>query len=506
MKKNKLFISICLVLVLSVLISQPATAALAVSEDSVQTVASCTSCIMQGNTTDESDCNAFYNGLRANGYYSITPIGWTRYTNGTSSINTNRVTSTQFLNAKAYTVAYYSGHGSKSSGYPVLNASASNQSGNFSSFNVASLLGVSNSNWRTNSNWTTSDSLRVLVLASCHQLDSTIMKYYTRAMRASKIRAIAGYHATGPGHPTDVEIAEDFFSYAADGNSVWYSWQHANQDNGYQPWAVLVYNENYNMYYRLPAFPGNTYSDPSSSAAIYRYASHLGDGGFQEVTLSYVSPAGTSSANSNLLPLYIYTAENSTVDANINELGITNRETVETNNNILVNRSETDAIVQNVLSDESLAHVRLYQYPVVRSEIDPEYGYVEGSDVVVQQIYTYYNTYNGVPVNNAFIEVGVDADGVSFITNRWKDIYVSADPVFANTTDVINTEDAINVTPERTANVLQNVFDAGYTEFENADTELSYESIGDGVCKLHYVLRAGDSKLLVDAETGTVVQ
>ena len=93
--------------------------------------------------------------------------------------------------------------------------------------------------------------LRVLMLASCSQLDSSVVKYYARIMKSSGIRAIAGYHDIAPGLGDDV-IATNFINHASAGNSVWYSWQHAN--NGYN-WAVLVYQENANQYYRLPGFP-----------------------------------------------------------------------------------------------------------------------------------------------------------------------------------------------------------------------------------------------------------
>ena len=97
------------------------------------------------------------------------------------------------------------------------------------------------------------------MLAACFQLDSSIMHYYARAMRASSVRAIAGYHERGPGHPTDVTIAENFFTYANAGNSVKYSWQYGNTvANTIHPWAVLVYTHNSNEYYRIPGFPGNT--------------------------------------------------------------------------------------------------------------------------------------------------------------------------------------------------------------------------------------------------------
>ena len=454
--------------------------------------------IMQGNTNEEDDCNAVYTYLKNNGTYRMTPIGWTRYTNGTSSINTQRVTSTQFRISDGYDVAYYSGHGAKSSGYPVLNASASNQSGTSSPFNVASLLGVSGSNWRNESLWNTGDSLKVLILASCHQLDSSIMKYYARLMRASNIRAVAGYHSTGPGHPTDVNIANDFFAYANAGNSIWYSWQHANEDNGNKPWAVLVYQSNANQYYRLPGFPGRTYSAPSSTASVYRYASHLGSS--YEVVPTSVSPSPNtlevSSAAAAALPLTIRVEANNAVDSAVEQLGIENRESVDpTTGNLALDSSATDEIVEAVLNENMLDNVVLYQYPVVRCEVDPDTGAVEGTDVIVQRTYKYYNTYNGVRINNSSINFTVDANGIAYVANNWKDVSVNQVSVQTMASSTVDVQTAIN-----------NITEAGYSGFSDAHVDFVYEPDEDGYCKLCYEVQNGDDVLLVDVATGEVLE
>lgn len=513
MKNKYVRALLCIILTVALLVPQTVTAYATFDEElnKIETIIPSgispwavrySAIIMQGNTNEEDDCNAVYNGLANNGTYRMSQIGWTHNSDGSSTIKPQRVTSTQFRISDGYEFAYYSGHGSKSTGYPVLNATASNSSGTSSPFNVATLLGVDGSDWRTSSLWNTADNLRVLMLASCHQLDSTIMKYYARLMRASKMRAIAGYHSTGPGHDTDVKIANAFFNYAAAGNSVWYSWQHANEDNGNKPWAVLVCKENSNQYYRLPGFPGNTYSDPSATAEIYRYASHL-NGSSQVVTTSIGLPSEqsctmTSDASVSNLPLYISVGENTDVDSAVDRLNIVNRETVECENtNVPINSLPIDNIMQSLLPTDMLRDVVLYQYPVVRCEIDPDTGYVDGSDVVVQRTYKYYNTYNGVRINNAFIQFGVDAEGISYITNRWKDVAVDSERTEILTTSACTID--VNA-------AFCNISDAGYTEFENADVQLVYEPIGNGQCKLCYEFQSDDAILLVDAETGTVSQ
>lgn len=124
-------------------------------------------------------------------------------------------------------------------------------------------------------------------------------------MRQSDIRAICGYHEGAPGHPYDENLAEDFFSYVnagTTGNSVMYSWQHANQDNGNNStYMVLVYQNDNQCYYRLPGFSSQTYRDPNRSTdSIYAYASFM---------TGAVSTAAAQPNFSNLLPYELEIAE-----------------------------------------------------------------------------------------------------------------------------------------------------------------------------------------------------
>lgn len=449
-------------------------------------------CIMQGNTNEENDCLAFYNGLKRYGGYgdvNIVNYGWTRTNSGGSYINTDRVTPNQYVWGGRYTVSYYSGHGSNSGGYPNLNVYASNSSGNYTPFNVAATLGVAGSDWRTKCVWKTGEYYsRVHILAACKQLDSSIMKYYARAMRASDMRVIAGYHETGPGHPTDVAIANKFMELAGAGNSVWYSWQYANQQNTVHPWAVLVYRENSNQYYRIPGFPGKTYATPSSSAAIYRYASHLGSN-YQPVPLNTSKTISKKTSDYiSSLPLYIATSDNKLVSTKLKDLKIEKRETIDTDDNVPIDTTKTNNIMRNILDEKDLDNVLVSHYPIVRCEVDPDVGHVKGTDVVVQRIYKYYNTYNNIRINNSFIEYWVDIEGISTVIDNWKD----ATPKMGKS-DYISLETA-----------KKQVAKAGYEEFGQAAVELVYQPVNDGLCKLHYeFISPSGSVAYVDAEAGS---
>jgi len=111
-------------------------------------------CIMQGNTNEEEDCLETYVGLKTNGYYgdiNITEYGWTYISDTSSSMNTNRVTPTEYIWGGRYTFSYYSGHGATNSGDPTINfdtGSSSNQSGNFDEIHIKTVLDVDGSDWR----------------------------------------------------------------------------------------------------------------------------------------------------------------------------------------------------------------------------------------------------------------------------------------------------------------------------------------------------------------------
>lgn len=83
----------------------------------------------------------------------------------------------------------------------------------------------------------------------------------------------------GPAHQIDRDIAAEYLSLANAGNSVWYSWEHANAiSTKGKDWLVLVYYGEGRRYYRMPGFPGNTYPAPNrSTTPIYRYGGTISD-------------------------------------------------------------------------------------------------------------------------------------------------------------------------------------------------------------------------------------
>lgn len=503
--RKKLISAVCLFLVATLLfpISAMAAGQNEMNDGSEEALAAeaqsrsaYTARIMQGNTNEEDDCRATENGLLDSGNYTTTSIvetGWTYTNRTTSSINTVRATATNFLYSNLYQFAYFSGHGSRSSGIPTLNVTPSNPSsasGTYTPFNVAQTLGVNSSTWRTDSNWSTSDSLRVLMLAACYQLDSTIMHYYARAMRTSNVRAIAGYHESGPGHSTDVTIADNFFDYANDGNSVKYSWQYGNTfGSTIYPWAVLVYTENYNEYYRIPGFPGNTYTDPSSQASIYRFRSGL-------TGSEIVNYSRTISENESLLRYATVVASNRSVEQ------FSNREPISSSIDLPVNTSITDSYVANALGRNTIDDLVCIQTPVYRDEINIEDGgSVPGTEKVVERIYHYYNTYNGIRIADASFVLGVDSNGIYTANNYWKDVAL---PAAVADSECVKVGDLIS---ERTA--LSSIPTSSRDEFVLLRSSIVYAPIASesSTYTIAYELISTDGRLAyVDAVTADLLQ
>lgn len=261
-----------------------------------------------------------------------------------------------------------------------------------------------------------------------------------------------------------------------------------------------MYLSNANQYYRLPGFPGNTYSAPSSSASVYRYASHLGSSSQVGTTSIGVPSQNTvssfSTADSSNLPLYIYVEENDAVDSAIAALNLENRESVDPEDGDLpINTTVTDSVIQSVLSSSAQDNVLVYQYPVIRCEVDPDTGKVNGTDLVVQRTYKYYNIFNGIRINNSFISFTVDANGISYISNRWKDIAMGPATSQTLSTSGVDINTALN-----------NIAVAGYGSFDSADVNLVYEADEDGYCKLCYEVQSGNEILLVDVSSGNVLE
>jgi len=399
-----------------------------------------TAMIAQGNTTDVGDCKAVFSWLKQvpNGNtYTIYNEGWL-YNNGNSYAVTTRATAQNLIDAGSRDVLYWSGHGASN---PLrLNVNATVTGGTYSTINIPSTLQVNTSNWANTCVWNKNTNLKAVFFAACSVLDNTYdeCKYLARAMKASNVRVIAGYHMTSPTHPTDTNIANSFFSNAANngvsgGESIRSAWQTANElNNASANWAVLCFKENYNQYYRVPGFPGNTYTAPSSTAAVYRFWSNYKDptGGQPMATLS-------ASGNSNL-PLELRIVDSISADYSSLKGKLQSAKDSE----LFVARELDDSanMTSNVLDADALQRIaEVYinsafknNIPLLNTiktvgtisceEIDEDTGVVPNSETVVGKTFCYSNQYNGIRIEDNFVKVGTDMSGIYFVANKWKSI------------------------------------------------------------------------------------
>lgn len=454
-----------------------------------------TTIIMQGNTQSASDCRTFRTGLKnsGNGYDSFTLYGWDTTSDQPKEI---RVNASQVKAMRYYNVAYYSGHGgTKDSGvsYPVINYIPSNTNNDFGTsdpINVAELFGVDTDNWQNDTILSSSNPLRVLVLASCSQLDSSVVKYYARMMKSSGIRAIAGYHDTAPAAGDDV-IATNFINYAAAGNSVWYSWQHAN--SGYN-WAVLVYQENANQYYRLPGFPGNQYSDPSSSATVYRYASFLSN---PQATPTALDDSDATQIDT--LPLTITTSNGVARAYSVNS---TDREIANSDTPV----ADDCTVVQNYLSENIAEDVLngsiCVQHYVSREEIDEDYGALEDTKTVVERTYDYYDTYAGIKIADSYVGASVDAQGIKNVVDERKAVISAGESVLEARE---NSARSINLISESDAIAIAQEAEPCGCEFNVLGVSLSYAPVNDGEHVLCYEVMSSHGFHYVSVESGEII-
>lgn len=401
--------------------------------------------IVQGNTPDVGDCKVVFENLKNvpdGNSYTISNRGW-HYNSGSSYHNYSKwptsnseyalACAQDLIDAKNHDVLYWSGHGGRN---PIrLNVHpSSNDYGPGSSqqptINIASTLGVDSSNWANTSQWNKDSNLKVAIFSACQVLDNTYgdCKYLVRAMKASNVRVIAGYHMTSPTNPVDTNIATDFFYNAQNGGvtggeSIRSSWQTANELNSAASrWAVLCYKDNSNQYYRMPGFPGRTYSDPSSDATVYRFWSSYTDStGGQTMTTGLVD---------NVLPIEISTT--SSVSRSASNNGLTTYREMNEDHQGTLDESIQRTLVQDYLGEKHQAGIE-WIGTISCEEVNEEIGAVPGTESVVGKTFCYNNQYNGIRLVDNFYKVATDVDGVYSTMDRWADIVEQSEATTENT-------------------------------------------------------------------------
>lgn len=450
--------------------------------------------IVQGNTSDVNDCREFLEGLRQvpNGnVYVITNIGW-QYNNGDSYHNYEMWPTTlpqyalagaqHLIEAKNHDVLYWSGHGGVG---PILNVHKSGECGpgkeQQPEIDISQTLGLDKDDWASASEWDKSSRLKVAIFAACNILHKDSCPTMVRAMKASNLRVIAGYHTTGPGHPTDTAIAEKFFYYVSKGNSVRASWQYANEVKGERDtWAVLCYKSNSNQYFGMPGFSENNYSAPASNAVVYRFRK------------GYESPTGgeemTTSLVDDALPLEITVFNGN--GRSVGSAGATVYREMNDDNQDYLDVATQRAFAQDYLDEKYQSGIE-WIGTVYCEEVDEEIGVVPGTESEVGKTFCYSNQYNGVRLVDNFYKVATDTTGVYFTVDRWKDVTGYSEANTCNT--AVLSADSIAVP---------------YAEGESVENiELVYVPVNETTYRLcHAVTLSDGTTYYVDAVTGEAAE
>ena len=449
-----------------------------------------TATVMAGDCVDADDCKVYFDELTAMGYVTAR-LGWNDNgypdNNGLeTTLNSALTTGTGFNNGRSKTVCVYSGHGGvNGSGHPVLSPGASN------AFDVATTVGVANSNWLTACTWKNYPA-ETLILAACSQLDaSSRMYYYGRLMKASNLKAVLGYHEETDSGEDDVIVARAFMTTcrSAGAFDIQYCWQYANTscDAGVEPWAILLYS-NYTDY-QMPGFPGHPNTAPNeSNANVIRLKAN------DSRTLDLTNFTYTINSNSEITegeyPLYVDTIMNSALETCFEEVSIQNRNPAV---NLIEIESQNELVcelVHQLLSDEELQNARGEVSDITMDTLDVNSMECKENDIKVREQYSIIGTCNNVPVSNSFLKFSADQDGIYMAINQWKEIIPEDEVVIVNQNSSIK--------------ALEEVKRNGYMS-KDESVELVYKAVTETRCKLCYRVRTDSAVIYIDAETGKIL-
>lgn len=411
-----------------------------------------------------ADCAAVVNRLLAKGYAG------TRYGH-----DGNLPTASNFTDGKNRTFMYWSSHGNASADdYRVVSGS---------------LINVKNAM----ASWDTGDPCEAMMFASCYAfMKASYVRHFYDSMKSSKVFVICGYGVTAPaGTDTDVKIANKFFDGLDEGLGIVYAWRAANQSYAKSSWGAMSYGTtSANCNFTLPGWGNNT--GISRSQPIWC------------LKQDYAGIYQPSSATANVVPAelpYEITLADATIPMNYARLGTGNAFAGDTD---MINyrrdgvekmdAKDIPAIANDALKvlglEDLLKDAEVLFAPITVSEVTDE-GIGEefsiGGDIVYQQ------RYNGVEIENNFVRICVDKDGVYRLVNKWK-------PVAAKRAVVAGSEQKAKISSADAIKKLS--LDAGVTVQGN---DLVYIPDADGTYKLCHKIELSDGKRhYVNSLTGEV--
>jgi hypothetical protein len=135
---------------------------------------------------------------------------------------------------------------------------------------------------------------------------------------------------------------------------------------------------------------------------------------------------------------------------------------------------------------------------VIREEIDPDIGLVEGTETIVGMTYCYSNHFNGIRIVDNFIKVGTDVDGIDFFINRWQNV--------APRSNVSQSSDSMLVNEDSRFTINQVLTELDISTMDIRSSELVYFQVSNGIFRLSYEIINNEGQIqYVDVQSGRIL-
>lgn len=339
--------------------------------------------------------------------------------------------------------------------------------------------------------WTSSNTLKVLIVAACNSMHSTALQIrWANQLRSSNVRVFAGYGNTAPaGSDTDVRIARAFFDNLDDGKCVWKAWKAGNQltSTAKSSWGVISYGDTAaNKTYKMPGWGTNSGASRDAGIYLIKQSGNTPINIIKEIpeSIPYLISVGDS-----VVPLSWETVGKGRSTQENGIVCFEYRDEMETHLNNDTFEDHVRAALRDLALNSIVKDARIERAPITISKItetEVKDEQVIGEDMIYQQ------QYMGVPLHNNFVRICIDAEGIYRIINGWRPI----DRICA----LSSTEKPISFLKAEDA-----LHKAGLSTNEAIIQEHAYSYVdrGDGIYVLcHEITLSNDRVYLLDAKTG----
>lgn len=342
--------------------------------------------------------------------------------------------------------------------------------------------------------WGKGDPIEALFLASCNAFYYEYnIANFARRMRQCKLFVICGYHGTAPaGSDTDTKIVKKFFEGMDKGKSVIKAWKYGNnQVTDAHTWGLLSYGgTDANKNFKLPGWGTN--SGISRSKPIW----------YAQQDSYYQVDMKSRSSEFHKIPYQINVAQEAAPLA-IEKFGAVREITSQKGYTEAIYRDDIfkemdentlQGMAENALStlctDKNILNTIPMIQPVTVREVGED---ALGEKMTMAGDVVYEHRINGVPIEDNFIRICMDKDGVHSVINKWREATVIDEQPDADMFGIIpvdSAKDRIPYSDDKT------IVRASYC----------YVNTGNGIYTLSHKIELTDGyEYLVDTRTGKVL-